>query len=583
MLRRTGLTAAASAGAVAALVIAVTGCGGGGERDDGLRNAATATAVTTATADGAIGTAMSSALAAASTPTDSTPTNSTPTDSTPADSTPTDSAAVPRAGARLEVRQQPNGKALYVATTGSDSDDGSRARPFATLQRAAASAVPGTTVWIDGGTYRWAGGTWLPVNGTADNWIVVRPTERTAGRPDRVVILGAGRLDNNGPACIATPGSYLDLRHITCDGFASNGFLLLGVHHVRVLNSTVRNMGGTGIAVYPGFYPPDPTVTPAYQVVIEGNRIRNTNARWKKADFRPPHNLPPWGQGISAFGDQITLRNNRIDATIGEGIGIIGLRIWAVGNTVSNSCSPGLYLDTTSESLVEANLVVHNNPAFFADCPVTVWSGGQPMSGSGIQVAAETDSYTGRPQPHLRNNVIRNNIIVNARQAFFYGSYAYDNGGGDGMKGMRIVNNTFVGGTESLLALGERCADAGNAAACLADPRTAHQDTVFANNIFYWTASTVGKRVSAVDNAVGITLRNNLWFSAGPAAAAGPGDVYADPLFANPAGFAATDFRLKPGSAASNAGSAADAPPFDYFGLALGARPAADIGAVRGP
>lgn len=53
------------------------------------------------------------------------------------------------------------------------------------------------------------------------------------------------------------------------------------MHHVRVLNSTVRNMGGTGIAVYPGFYPPDLTVTPAYQVVIEGNRISNTNARWK--------------------------------------------------------------------------------------------------------------------------------------------------------------------------------------------------------------------------------------------------------------------------------------------------------------
>ena len=151
------------------------------------------------------------------------------------------------------------------------------------------------------------------------------------------------------------------------------------------------------------------------------------------------------------------------------------------------------------------------------------------------------------------------------------------------MKGMRIVNNTFVGGTKSLLALGEQCADAANTAACLADPRTAHQDTVFANNIFYWTASTVGKRVSAVDNAVGITLRSNLWFSAGPAAAAGPGDVDADPLFADPAGFAASDFRLKPGSAASNAGSAADAPPLDYFGLATGARPAADIGAVRGP
>lgn len=41
----------------------------------------------------------------------------------------------------------------YVATTGSDSNAGTMAAPWATLQKAANTAVAGDTVWIRGGTY----------------------------------------------------------------------------------------------------------------------------------------------------------------------------------------------------------------------------------------------------------------------------------------------------------------------------------------------------------------------------------------------------------------------------------------------
>ena len=492
-------------------------------------------------------------------------------------------AVAPATGASFVVVQRPGGANLYVAPNGRNDNDGSRQRPSATLARAAQSASAGTTIWIVGGRYRWPEGTWLPIDGNADNWVVIRPVETVAGKPDSVVIVGDGVFDAEGPACLFTPGSYLDIRNITCESFGNAGFLLLGVHHVRVFGSTVRNVGGTGIAIYTGYYPPQTTVTPAYQVVIEANNIINTNLRWKKADFRSPNRLPPWGQGVSVFADQVTVRNNRIDATIGEGLGVIGVGIWAVNNRITNSCSPGLYLDTTSGSLLERNLVANSNPAFFANCPITDWSNGQPMTGSGIQVAAETDSYTGRPQPHLRDNVIRNNIIINTRQAFFYGSYAYDNQGGDGMKGMRIVNNTFVGSAESLLFLGDRCVDAANPLACRADPRTVHQDTVFANNIFYWTGPTAGKRVSAVDNAVGLRFSNNLWFGASAAGAAGSGDVAGNPLFSVGSGFSAANYRIKPGSAAIGKANGAYVPPVDFFGYWRTSPHHLDIGALRGP
>jgi hypothetical protein len=42
----------------------------------------------------------------------------------------------------------------YVSTTGSDSNPGTLAAPFASLQKGADTAVAGDTVWIRGGTYK---------------------------------------------------------------------------------------------------------------------------------------------------------------------------------------------------------------------------------------------------------------------------------------------------------------------------------------------------------------------------------------------------------------------------------------------
>ena len=111
----------------------------------------------------------------------------------------------------------------------------------------------------------------------------------------------------------------------------------------------------------------------------------------------------------------------------------------------------------------------------------------------------------------------------------------------------------------------------------------AHQDTVFANNIFYWTGPTAGKRVSAVDNAVGLRFSNNLWFGASAAGAAGPGDVSGNPLFSVGSGFAGANYRIMAGSAAIGKANLAYVPPADFFGWLRPPPRHLDIGAVRGP
>jgi len=56
----------------------------------------------------------------------------------------------------------------YVATTGSDSNSGTQASPFATLTKGASTAGAGDTVYIGGGTYYPSGGFTFSKSGTSD-------------------------------------------------------------------------------------------------------------------------------------------------------------------------------------------------------------------------------------------------------------------------------------------------------------------------------------------------------------------------------------------------------------------------------
>jgi hypothetical protein len=57
-------------------------------------------------------------------------------------------------GVGFFAAQQARATEYYVSPTGSDSNPGTQASPFATLQKGADTAVAGDTVWIRGGTYK---------------------------------------------------------------------------------------------------------------------------------------------------------------------------------------------------------------------------------------------------------------------------------------------------------------------------------------------------------------------------------------------------------------------------------------------
>jgi Right handed beta helix region/Ricin-type beta-trefoil lectin domain-like len=466
------------------------------------------------------------------------------------------------AGATFQVSQRAGGKTVYVSPTGNDRNSGlTKSQAMATLNSAQYRAQPGDTIEIAGGEYAWVDGIWLNIAGSADNWIVIR-AEEVNGQPANVLIKGDYR--KRPPfdvACIGTASSYLEIRNLSCENFSATGFVSIGGHHLSLVGNSFRSLGGTGI----GFFSDRGKGLQAYEIRAENNTVINTNREWFQR-----YSEGGWGQGISMFGDAITVRNNRVSQTRGEGIGITGVGNWVIGNTVTESCATGIYIDTGSRALMEQNFILQGKnaeaAAFFNTCQTTPYSNNRPLFGTGIQIAAETTTYTAQPQERLVGNVIRNNLIINGRVGLYYGNYGFDTGGGDGMRDAKIINNTFVGSIERVMQFdpGRRGANSGN---------------VIANNIFYWTGATNNNPV-LIRDATGLSFSNNLWqgLTAGPAT--GTGDVAGNPNFSNASGESPDDFRIGPTSPASGRGNSAYRPQVDFFGSSRSVKSPPDIGAV---
>ena len=76
-------------------------------------------------------------------------------------------------------------QSFYVSTTGNNSNAGTDALPWRTIQHACNNATAGSTVYIKQGTY--AGGIYVNVSGTAGNYITF-----TRYSPTDVVVVDGG-------------------------------------------------------------------------------------------------------------------------------------------------------------------------------------------------------------------------------------------------------------------------------------------------------------------------------------------------------------------------------------------------------
>lgn len=183
----------------------------------------------------------------------------------------------------------------YVSPEGDNSNPGTQALPWQTIQFAVDVAIPGDTLLVEDGVYE--GPIIMTRSGEPEAYIVLRAINKWGAKVE--VIDGEGDQDG-----IKAAANYL-----TIDGFElfdsnpgigrhGNGITVYNNHHVNILNNNIHDFGGSGIQA-----------AHFDHVLIENNVVYN-NAKYN----------PLQTSGISLYqavevddapGYHVIVRNNR--------------------------------------------------------------------------------------------------------------------------------------------------------------------------------------------------------------------------------------------------------------------------------
>ena len=295
------------------------------------------------------------------------------------------------------------GFTYYVATTGSDTNPGTAAQPWRTIQRAADQAAAGDTIIIQPGTY--AGG-------------ITHSTPGAEGRPITY------RAATAGLAIVDGSGSQRDAFYIAespwvvVDGLriqkATRAAVRVSLsNHVTIRNLIAANNGMWGIFTD---YSDD--------LLIEDNETYGAQAEH--------------GIYVSNSGDRPVIRNNRVKDNAASGIQI---------NADPSMLWPEL--GTTGDGITNGAVVEDN----------ILWGNGR-LGGAAINLASVRDSV-------VRNNLLYDNLAGGIagwddgdgnewgtrNNAFVHNTVAFASGAGrtainlrDGSTGNTVRNNIFAGG-----------------------------------------------------------------------------------------------------------------------------------------
>jgi uncharacterized protein YjdB len=331
-----------------------------------------------------------------------------------------------------------SGKSFYVAPTGSDSNPGTSAAPWLTIQHAASTVPAGSTVYVEAGTYNESinvtvsGTSSAPITFTGESGAIVTGTGLTPSTSQTQGLWNIGS---------ATPAG-VDVNYVTIQGFtienyttsnanacpagiwvsgASNGIQILNNTITNITTTSEKNGNAFGIAAY------GTEAAAINGLVISGNTVyglktgnsETVNVDGNVTNFTISNNIIHDNDNIG------------IDAIGGEGVGPSGsdyARYGEIsGNTVYNISAinnagegnqydaDGIYCDTCAYVVIERNLV--------RNCDLN------------IEVASE---HSGKYSQYV---AVRNNLVYNANSVgISIGGYASNVGGS---QYVAIVNNTL--------------------------------------------------------------------------------------------------------------------------------------------
>ncbi|WP_298185041.1 right-handed parallel beta-helix repeat-containing protein, partial [Acidiferrobacter sp.] len=179
---------------------------------------------------------------------------------TPAVTTPITGSTIPM-GLALDTPGAGTGQTYYVATTGSDSNNGlSPQTPFLTIQHAIETVGPGGTIEIMGGTY--PGGITIDHPGTASGWITMEPYQN-----EQVTIDGSHTMNDVFFYNATGAATYWEVKGLNITN-AQQYTVQISVPDVKLVDNDISGAHNDLVKL----------VQAAHDVVIWGNKIHNNNA-----------------------------------------------------------------------------------------------------------------------------------------------------------------------------------------------------------------------------------------------------------------------------------------------------------------
>lgn len=287
---------------------------------------------------------------------------------------------------------------FYVATNGSDSNDGRAAgRPFRTIGRAVSAAQPGDTVIIRGGTYH-------------EQLTLFRSGRQGApivfqGHPGETVIIDPQRRGGDG---ITITGNWISLRNVTVQNAGLRGIVIRAAQNVVIDGVTARYNRHTGIQDEGGannliqncvaHNNHDPQNGGAHADGVQTLGTRNTTVRRCHAYNNSDDGFDAWNARGTVF-EQLIANNNGYD-TRGDGNGIKLSQLSDGRTTVRRSVAFNNKvrgIDGNSGS----GHIVHNNSTFGNG-----WTGFADFRGSGYSIVNNINYDREQPRnyPGSRNN-----------------------------------------------------------------------------------------------------------------------------------------------------------------------------------
>ena len=404
-------------------------------------------------------------------------------------------------------------KEYFVAVDGNNRSDGSKQAPFRTIHRAIGAAVtPGDVITVLEGRYVPPATLNLSRPGQKGKPITLR------AEPGKFVVIDGAKMPD-GANVIGILAAFIRVQGVTVEKAKATGIVAWGpgsrVHDIEIIGNTTRDCFQGGI-----FAGSRDSKDPVRDILMEGNTISQTSLQNVNREMRGS-----WALGVGGGTTRgLTIRNNDVYENHGEGIGLyLSDRGTIVGNRVHDNFAVNIYLDNTTNTLVDKNICYSTgNETFFRF--------GKPTNG--IQIANET--YPGNKNISSGNTITHNLLIENGA-AFYCGSYQE----GGGLRDTIFAQNTCYGSHKEMLMI---------------DPDSGHNNCRIENNIFYQSRPNAITYVPGDGN--GIAFQNNLWFGGRPGpAAVSDTDLYVDPQFANPGGLDWDSYRLSVDSPAIGLGT----------------------------